>query len=123
MVAELRVRCVKCGRPIPVDADVCPFRNCGAQQPAVLKAKIKDSDLDSMPDEWELKYELNPNADDALQDADQKSRSVSHYLGGGPRQNLGGGLLAFLGGDGSENWESRMLHGLQILRYPPKWER
>jgi len=70
MVAELRVRCVKCGRPIPVDADVCPFRNCGAQQPAVLKAKTKDSDLDGLPDEWELKYGLNPNADDALQDAD-----------------------------------------------------
>ena len=70
MVAELRVSCVKCGRPIPVDADVCPFRNCGAQQPAALKAKIKDSDLDGLPDEWELKYGLNPNADDALQDAD-----------------------------------------------------
>ncbi|MBU0715958.1 MAG: hypothetical protein KJ964_11430 [Verrucomicrobia bacterium] len=70
MVAELRVRCVKCGRPIPVDADVCPFRNCGAQQPAVPKAKTKDSDLDGLPDEWELKYGLNPNADDALQDDD-----------------------------------------------------
>ncbi|MCX6991811.1 MAG: hypothetical protein NT011_01575 [Kiritimatiellaeota bacterium] len=70
MVAELRVKCVKCGRPIPVDADVCPFRNCGAQQPAVLKAKIKDSDFDGMPDEWELKHGLNPNADDALQDDD-----------------------------------------------------
>jgi len=70
MVAELRVSCVKCGRPIGVDADVCPFRNCGAQQPEVLKAKIKDSDLDGLPDEWELKHGLNPNADDALQDAD-----------------------------------------------------
>ena len=70
MVAELRVRCVKCGRPIPVDADVCPFRNCGAQQPAMLKAGRKDSDLDGLPDEWELKYGLGPNADDALQDAD-----------------------------------------------------
>ena len=66
MVAELRVSCVKCGRPIPVDADVCPFRNCGEQQPAVLRAQIKDSDLDGLPDEWELKYGLNPNADDAL---------------------------------------------------------
>lgn len=70
MVAELRVSCVKCGRPIGIDADVCPFRNCGAQQPAVLKAKTKDSDLDSMPDEWELKHGLNPNADDTMQDAD-----------------------------------------------------
>ena len=71
MVAELRVKCVKCGRPIPVDADVCPFRNCGAQQPTVVRANIKDSDLDGMPDEWEIKYGFNPNnADDALQDAD-----------------------------------------------------
>ena len=70
MVAELRVSCVKCGRPIPVDADVCPFRNCGAQQPEALKATIKDSDLDGLPDEWELKYGLNANVDDALQDAD-----------------------------------------------------
>lgn len=70
MVAELRVSCVKCGRPIGVEADVCPFRNCGAQQPEVLKDKPKDSDLDDMPDEWELKYGLNPNADDAGQDAD-----------------------------------------------------
>ena len=70
MVAELRVSCVKCGRPIPVEADVCPFRNCGAQQPPSLNAGKKDSDLDGMPDEWELKYGLNQNADDALQDAD-----------------------------------------------------
>ena len=70
MVAELRVSCAKCGRPIGVEADVCPFRNCLAPQPEVLKAKTKDSDLDGLPDEWELKYKLNPNADDALQDAD-----------------------------------------------------
>lgn len=70
MVAEWRVKCVKCGRPIPVDADVCPFRNCGAQQPPVVKALPKDSDFDKMPDEWEFKYGLNPNLDDANQDAD-----------------------------------------------------
>ncbi|MFH1477480.1 MAG: Amuc_1099 family pilus-like system protein [Verrucomicrobiota bacterium] len=70
MVAEVRVRCVQCGRPIPVNAEVCPFRNCGAQQPAIPKAQTKDSDLDGIPDEWELRYGLNPNADDALQDAD-----------------------------------------------------
>lgn len=70
MVAELRVSCVKCGRPIGVDAEVCPYRNCGEKQPAVPKAKTKDSDLDNLPDEWELRYGLNPNADDALQDAD-----------------------------------------------------
>ncbi len=69
MVAELRVKCAKCGRPIPVDAEVCPFRNCGAQQP-VVKAVTKDTDLDGLPDDWELKNGLNPNADDALQDAD-----------------------------------------------------
>lgn len=71
MTAELRVSCVKCGRPIPVNANVCPFRNCGAQQPAVLvTVNIKDSDLDAMPDEWEIKHGLNPNADDASQDTD-----------------------------------------------------
>ncbi|MFA5043810.1 MAG: Amuc_1099 family pilus-like system protein [Kiritimatiellia bacterium] len=71
MTAELRVSCVKCGRPIPLDANVCPFRNCGAQQPAVLvNPSIKDSDLDAMPDEWEAKHGLNPNVDDANQDTD-----------------------------------------------------
>lgn len=70
MVAELRVRCVKCGRPIPLDAEGCPFRNCSAQQPPAPKAHLKDSDLDGIPDEWEIRYGLNPNADDAFQDAD-----------------------------------------------------
>lgn len=87
MVAELRVKCVKCPRPIPVDADVCPFRNCGAQQPAVLNAGEKDSDLDGLPDEWELKNGLNPNADDALQDADADgfTNLEEHQAGSNPR--------------------------------------
>lgn len=70
MVAELRVSCVKCGRPIPIDAAACPFRNCGAQQPTAGEGPIKDSDLDGMPDEWELKHKLNLNVDDSMQDED-----------------------------------------------------
>ncbi|MBI2438703.1 MAG: hypothetical protein HYV36_07830 [Lentisphaerae bacterium] len=70
MVAELRVGCVKCGRPIPPDSGVCPFLNCGAQQPLAPVQGEKDSDLDGMSDKWELKYGLNPNVDDASQDVD-----------------------------------------------------
>jgi len=70
MVAELRVRCVKCLRPIPADTDVCPFRNCGEKQPAVATPGKKDADFDGMPDEWELKHGLNLNVDDARQDVD-----------------------------------------------------
>lgn len=70
VVAELRVNCVKCNRPIPINAEVCPFLNCKARQPKIIPAKTKDSDFDSIPDEWEIKYGLNPNMDDANQDAD-----------------------------------------------------
>lgn len=68
-VAELRVSCVKCGRPIPVNAEVCPFRNCAGQQPKITATR--DSDFDGMPDEWEKKMGLDPGADDAVQDADR----------------------------------------------------
>lgn len=70
VVAELRVNCVKCGRPIPVIAEVCPFRNCAAQQPKIVSSKDKDSDFDGIPDEWEKRYDLGVNIDDASQDAD-----------------------------------------------------
>lgn len=70
MTAEVRVSCVKCGRPIPIAAKECPYRNCGAQQPLEITALSKDSDMDSMPDDWELKNGLNPNLDDAGQDLD-----------------------------------------------------
>ncbi|MBI2440129.1 MAG: hypothetical protein HYV35_02035 [Lentisphaerae bacterium] len=70
MVAELRVGCKKCGRPIPLEAVLCPFLNCAAPQPVAPVPGAKDSDLDGMSDEWELKFGLNPNADDAGQDND-----------------------------------------------------
>lgn len=71
VVAELRVSCIRCGRPIPINAEMCSFRNCGARQPKVLASDKKDSDFDSMPDEWEKKMGLDPNAEDAAQDADR----------------------------------------------------
>lgn len=70
VVAELRVNCVKCGRPIPANAETCPFSNCRAQQPKIVSPGARDSDFDSLPDEWENRYGLNPNIDDAAQDAD-----------------------------------------------------
>lgn len=69
MIAELRVACVKCGRPIPYDAKVCPYRNCGVEQPGQPPID-KDKDFDGIPDEWELKYGLNPKVDDSSQDKD-----------------------------------------------------
>ena len=72
MVAELRVRCVVCGRPIPYDAEVCPFKNCRAPQPPKINPETKDSDLDGIPDKWEKSYGLNPlNPVDAELDSDK----------------------------------------------------
>lgn len=70
VVAELRVNCVKCGRPIPANAETCPFRDCRAQQPKIASPEARDSDFDGLPDEWENRYGLNANLDDAGQDAD-----------------------------------------------------
>ncbi|MBU4199030.1 MAG: hypothetical protein KKG09_09885 [Verrucomicrobia bacterium] len=70
MVAEIRVACVKCGRPIPVAAEACTFKNCGAPQPTSQNVEGKDTELDRMPDEWEKKHGLNPTGDDSLKDAD-----------------------------------------------------
>jgi len=70
VVAELRVNCVKCGRPIPANAETCPFRDCRAQQPKITSPEAKDSDFDGLPDEWENRHGLNANIDDASQDAD-----------------------------------------------------
>ncbi len=69
VVAELRVSCVKCGQPIPVNADVCPFQNCRAQQPKIVTREA-DADYDAIPDKWESQYGLNPALDDSAQDAD-----------------------------------------------------
>lgn len=69
VVAELRVNCVKCSQPIPINADTCPFRNCRAPQPKIV-VKDPDSDYDGMPDKWENQHGLNPTLDDSTQDAD-----------------------------------------------------
>lgn len=83
LVAELRVNCVKCNRPIPINAEICPFRACKAQQPKIISAKAKDSDFDGMPDEWEIRYELGVNIDDAAQDADSDGfTNLEEYLAG-----------------------------------------
>lgn len=83
MVAELRIGCIKCGRPIPLEDEVCPFMNCGAPQPAKLPSDKRDSDLDGIPDDWELKYGLNPNLFDAAEDADGDGwTNLEEYLAG-----------------------------------------
>ncbi|MBI3987059.1 MAG: hypothetical protein HY343_09075 [Lentisphaerae bacterium] len=73
MVAELRVSCVKCGKPIPYATERCPFVACAAPQPPTGDGGPgKDSDADNMPDVWEKQYGLNPhNPEDAQKDPDQ----------------------------------------------------
>jgi len=66
LASERRLACVgegddakkACGRPIPAEAESCPF--CGVKQPLLVKVEI-DSDHDGMPIDWEVKYDLNPN--------------------------------------------------------------
>ena len=71
MVSAVRVACVKCQKPILFDATTCPF--CGQLQPEdpKLPTLVVDTDGDKMPDEWEKKYNLNPNSSaDANADPD-----------------------------------------------------
>ena len=68
-VSELRVSCVKCGRPIPYDALECPF--CLAAQPEIVNIDTLDTDADGIPDKAELAWGLDPqNKDDAASDLD-----------------------------------------------------
>lgn len=68
-VSELRVACVKCGRPIPYDATECPF--CLAPQPALVDIEKLDTDEDGLPDRIELAWGLNPQDPyDAAEDLD-----------------------------------------------------
>ena len=68
-VSELRVACIKCGRPIPYEAVECPF--CLAAQPEIVDITKLDTDLDGIPDKVELALGLEPqNAADAAGDLD-----------------------------------------------------
>ena len=72
LVAQERVTCIKCGRPIPTDDEKC--RHCGEPQPSA-DGRIAggDADGDGLPDDYEAKYPafLNPlDPTDAGQDGD-----------------------------------------------------
>jgi len=68
-VSELRVACIKCGRPIPYSATECPF--CLAVQPEVFDSDKLDTDQDGIPDKIELAWGLDPqDSYDAFADLD-----------------------------------------------------
>ncbi|HRV30662.1 MAG TPA: hypothetical protein P5169_03050 [Kiritimatiellia bacterium] len=68
-VSELRVSCVKCGKPIVYDAETCPF--CLEPQPEIVDITKLDTDGDGIPDSMELEWGLDPqNSADAEGDLD-----------------------------------------------------
>lgn len=68
-ISEMRVPCVKCGRPIPYEAVECPF--CLAAQPEIFDIATLDTDKDGIPDKVELAWGLDPqNPADAAGDLD-----------------------------------------------------
>ncbi len=72
-VPEMRIWCVRndCRFPLSPDWKKCP--QCGTEQNAKPMESINaDSDGDGMPDEWERKYDLNPqDPSDAALDSDE----------------------------------------------------
>jgi hypothetical protein len=58
LVAQERVWCVECRRPILFAAETCPF--CNKPQPGPGDGNLWDSDKDGIPDLDERKYGLNP---------------------------------------------------------------
>jgi hypothetical protein len=83
LVAEMRVACDKCGRPIPEAAKECPYRQCGAiQNYARVEVRPMDTDGDQMPDGWEEKHNLDTAVDDARKDADgDRWSNLEEFLG------------------------------------------
>jgi len=68
-VSEMRVACIKCGKPIPYAATECPF--CLGVQPEIVDIKNLDTDEDGIPDQVELAWGLNPqDPADAFADLD-----------------------------------------------------
>jgi len=83
-VSELRVACVKCGRPIPYEALECPF--CLAVQPEIKDIKTLDTDGDRIPDEAELAMGLNPqDPADASGDLDNDGFTNLEEINASPR--------------------------------------
>lgn len=84
LVAQERVRCIKCSRPIPYEAEKCT--HCGEPQPSEDGRRPGgDSDNDGLPDEYEEKYAfLNPlDPTDADQDFDGDSfTNLEEYKAG-----------------------------------------
>ena len=81
-VSELRVACVKCGKPILYDADTCPF--CLEPQPEIIDSESLDTDGDGIPDSMELAWGLNPqDPTDASGDLDGDGfTNLEEYLAG-----------------------------------------
>lgn len=81
LTAEWRLACLNCGRPIPYDANKCPF--CQFDQPDVVTGD-GDRDGDQIPDEYERDHGLNPNdPTDAPQDPDGDGfTNLEEYLAG-----------------------------------------
>ena len=83
-VSELRVACVKCGRPIPYEALECPF--CLAAQPEIVNIDTLDTDKDGIADKDELALGLDPqNPADAGGDLDADGFTNLEEVNASPR--------------------------------------
>ncbi|HOE00216.1 MAG TPA: hypothetical protein PKI64_04045 [Kiritimatiellia bacterium] len=79
-ISEVRVACIKCGKPIPYSALSCPF--CLAEQPPIINVDTVDTDGDGIPDKVELALGLNPqDPADAAGDLDNDGfTNLEEYL-------------------------------------------
>lgn len=79
---EKRIRCFECMKPVPVDAQKCPF--CGNDKIGWREPVVPpDADKDGMDDEWERRFGLNPkDPSDAESDPDQDGFSnLEEFVG------------------------------------------